>query len=120
MEEVVRSDVQIQGVISFVRLIELLEARAGSSRTTKMWTHNLVNTVIIMVNVSPGGHEENWVLHIVTAEDMLPYFRSVGCHNYVRYAAFYVHYTKGLDPVLMKELQYGAFVRHIPCIYNST
>ena len=85
MEEVVRRDVQIQGVTSFVRLIELLEARAGSSRTTKMWTQNLVNTVIIMVNVSPGEHEENWVLHIVTAEGMLPYFRSAGCHNYVRY-----------------------------------
>ena len=50
-----------------------------------MWTQNLVNTVIIMVNVSPGEQEENLVLHIVTAEGMLPYFRSAGCHNYVRY-----------------------------------
>ena len=51
---------------------------------------------------------------------MLPYFRSAGCHNYSRYAAFYVHHMKGLDPVMMKKLQYGAFVRYIPGIYNST
>ena len=51
---------------------------------------------------------------------MLPYFRSAGCHNYARYAAFYVHHMKGLDPVMMKKLQYGAFVCHIPGIYNST
>ena len=41
-------------------------------------------------------------------------------HCYARYAAFYVHHTKGLDPVMMKTLQYGAFVCHIPGIYNST
>ena len=51
---------------------------------------------------------------------MPPYFRSAGCHNYARYAIFYVHHMKGLDPVMMKKLQYGAFVRHIPGIYNST
>ena len=27
---------------------------------------------------------------------------------------------KGLDPVMIKKLQYGAFVSHIPGIYNST
>ena len=51
---------------------------------------------------------------------MLPYFRSAGCHNYARYAVLYVHHMKGLDPVTMKKLQYGAFLRHIPGIYNST
>ena len=51
---------------------------------------------------------------------MLPYFRSAGCHNYTRYAALYVHHMKGLDPVMMKKLQYVAFVRHLPGIYNST
>ena len=62
--------------------------------------------------------EGDWVLHLFAAEAMLPYFRSAGCHNYARYAAFYVHHMKGLDPVMMKKLQYGAFVRHIPGIYN--
>ena len=51
---------------------------------------------------------------------MLPYFRSAGCHNYSRYAAFYVHHMKGLDPVMTKKLQYVAFGRYIPGIYNST
>ena len=34
-------------------------------------------------------------------------------------STFYVHHMKLLDPVTMKTLQYGAFVRHIPGIYNS-
>ena len=46
--------------------------------------------------------------------------RSAGCHNYAHYAAFYIHHMKVLDPVLMKKLQYGAFVRHITGSYNST
>ena len=120
MEEVLRSGVQIQGVTSFVRLVELLEARTGRNRTSKMWTDNLVKTVIIMMNFSRGGHEGNWVLHLLAAEATLPYFRAADCHNYARYAAFFVHNTKGLDPVMMKKLQHGAFVRHITGIYNST
>ena len=78
-----------------------------------MWTYNLVTTVI-------EDMKENWVHHILAAEAMLAYVRSAGCNNYQRLAAFYVHHMKGLDPVTMKKLQYGAFVRHMPCIYNST
>ena len=55
VEELLRDVVQEPGVISFTRLIEVLEARASSSRTTKMWTENLVKTVIIMMNFSRGG-----------------------------------------------------------------
>ena len=91
MEDVLRSGVQLKGVTSFVGLVELLEARAGRNRTSKMWTDNLVKTVIIMMNFSRGGHEWNWVLHLLAAEAMLPYFRAAGCHNSARYAAFYVH-----------------------------
>ena len=54
----------------------------------QMWTDNIVKTVIIMMNVSCEGHEGDWVLHLLVAEAMLPYFRSAGCHNYARYAAF--------------------------------
>ena len=82
-----------------------------------MWTDNLVKTAIIMMNFSRRGHEGNWVIHIIlAAEAMLPYFRSVGCHNYAHYAAFYVHHMQLLDPVMMKILHYVAFVRHIPYI----
>ncbi len=90
VEEVLRSVVLIQRVTSFVRLIELLETRAGRNRTAKMWTDNLVKTVIIMMHFSRGGHEGDWVLHLLAAEAMLPYFRSAGCC----YAAFYVHHMK--------------------------
>ena len=73
-----------------------------------------------MMNFSGGGHERNWVLHVLATETMLPYFRYAGWHDYARFAAFYVYHMKGHDPVMMKTLQYGAFVRHIPGIYNST
>ena len=94
VEEVLHIVVQIQGVASFAGLIELLEVRAGLIRTTKMWPDNVVKKVIIMTNFSRGGHKGDWVLHLLAAEAMLPYFRSAGCHNYARYAAFYVHHMK--------------------------
>lgn len=120
VEELLRGVVQEQEVTSFARLIEVLEAQASHSRTSKMWIDNLVKTVIIMMNFSRGGHEGDWAVHHFAAEAMLAYFRAAGCHNYARYAAFYIHHMKSLDPKMMKKLQRGAFVRHIPGIYNST
>ena len=118
VEELFRDVVQEPEVISFTLFIEVLEARPSSSRTTKMWTDNLVKTVIIMMNFSRGGHEGDLALHLFAAEAMRPYFRSAGCHNYARYGAFYVHQMKGLNPEMMKKPQQGAFVRHIRGIYN--
>ena len=73
-----------------------------------------------MMNFSRGGHEGDWALHLFAEEVMFPYLRSAGCHNYARYGAFYVHQMIGLNPEMMKKLQQGAFVRHVPGIYNST
>ena len=72
-----------------------------------MWIDNIVKTVIIMANFSRGGHGRDWVLHLLAAEAMLHYFRSAGCHNYARMAAFYVHHMEGLDPVMLKKRQYS-------------
>ena len=76
----------------FVRLVKLLETIAGRSRTTNTWTYNLVKTVIIIMNFSHEGREGNWVVHLLDAGATLPYFHSAGCHNYTRFAAFYVHH----------------------------
>ena len=65
----------------FVRLVKLLETIAGRSRTTNTWTYNLVKTVIIIMNFSRDVREWNWVLHLLDAGDMLPYFHYAGCHN---------------------------------------
>ena len=43
---------QIQVVTSFVSFVELLETRAGLSRTTKIWTDNFAKTVIKIINLS--------------------------------------------------------------------
>ena len=64
-----------------------------------------------MVNFSRGGYVGDWVLHILAAEAMLPYFRSAGCHNYARYAAFYVHHMKWLVTVLLNQLQWQTLLQ---------
>ena len=110
----------LEGVDSFSRLIIVLDARASHSRTTKLWSDNLVKTVIIMMIFSRAGHEDDWALHLYAEEAMLLYFCAAGCHNYARYAAHYVHQMKGLNPEMMKKLQHGAFVWNIPGIYNAT
>ena len=37
---------------------------------------------IKMVNFSRGGHEGDWVIHLLAGKAILPYFSSAGCHNY--------------------------------------
>ena len=118
-EELLRDVVQQQSVTSFTRLIELLDGRASRSRTTKVWIDSLIKAVIIMMSFSRVTHEGDWALHLLASESMLPYFRSAGCHNYARYAAFFDHHMKGLSPDVVKKLQNGAFVRHVRGIYNS-
>ena len=88
VEKLFRDVVQEPEVISFTRLIEVLEVR-----------HH-VKTVITMMNFSRGGHEGDWTLHLFAADVMLP----AGCHNYGRYGAFYVHQMKGLNPEMMMKL----------------
>ena len=51
--------------------------------------------------------------HMSAAEEMLPCFHAAGCHNYAHYSQFDVHPIKGLNHVLMKKRQDGAFVCHI-------
>ena len=58
----------LEGVDSFPHLIIALDARA-----TKLWSDNLVKTVIIMMIFSGAGHEGDWALHLYAAEAMLPY-----------------------------------------------
>ena len=58
----------LEGVDSFPHLIIVLDARA-----TKLWSDNLVKTVIIMMIFSGAGHEGDWALHLYAAEAMLPY-----------------------------------------------
>ena len=75
----------LEGADSFSHLIIVLDARASHSRTTKLWSDNLVKTVIIMMIFSRAGHEDDWALHLYAEEAMLPYFCAAGCHNYARY-----------------------------------
>ena len=75
-EKLFRDVIQEPEVISFTRLIEVLEVRASCSRTTKLLTDNgdhnhHVKTVIIMMNFSRGGHEGDWALYLFAAEAML-------------------------------------------------
>ena len=119
-EELHRSVILEEGVSSFSGLMAALDRHAARSRTAKLWKDNLIKPSIIMMSFSRAAHEGDWVLHISAAEAMLPYFHAAGCHNYARYGQFYTHHMRGLGTKLMKKLQKGAFVRHIPGIYNST
>ena len=112
---------QEEHVSSFSDLIRLLDDRSSRSKTTRLWTDNVIKTTLIMMNISRAGHEADTSLHISAAEAMLPYFRFAGCHRYSRYGAFYVHHIKSLPKAtLQKVLREDFFMRHIPGVYNAT
>ena len=119
VEEILHNVVLQDGMARFDFLISVLDTHAAQSRTTSIWTDILSKGVFIMMSFTHASHEGDWLLHLLAAEAMLPYFHSAGCYNYARYGAFYLHHMKGLSPELMKKLNTGSFVRHIPGIYNS-
>ena len=111
VEEMLRSVVLIQGVTSICSPHRI-------TRSPKMWTVDIVshhNDELLSWRTWRGlsSSSRGCRSHVT----LFPFCRF---HNYALYAAFDVHHMKGLDPVMMKTLQYGAFMRHIPGIYYST
>ena len=90
----------VKQVLRSVIMTEL-DKRASCSRTVKLWRDSLVKPVIIMIR------------HMSAAEEMLQCFHAARCNNYAGYFQFDVHHIKGLNHVLIKKLQDGAFVCHI-------
>ena len=121
VQELLQCVVQDRNVSSFSGLIELLDDRASQSRTSRLWTNNVIKPTFIIMNFSRASHEADTSLHISAAEAMLPYVRFAGCHRYSRYGTFYVHHIKSLPKsTLEKVLKEDFFMRHIPGIYNAT
>ena len=59
-------------VMSMDDLISCPNGRSAHSKTTKLWTDNLIKPVFIMTAFVRGAHEQNLPLQISAAESMLP------------------------------------------------
>ena len=73
VEELLQCVVQDRNVSSFSGLVELLDNRASQSRTSRLWTNNVIKPTFIIMNFSRASHEADTSLHISAAEAMLPY-----------------------------------------------
>ena len=67
VEELLECVVQDEQVSSFSDLTRLLDDRASQSRTTRLWTNNVIKATLIMMNFSRARHEADTPLHISAA-----------------------------------------------------
>ena len=69
---------------SFDGLMAVLEDKAKTSRTAKLWVENLIKSVMIMMMFVRAEREADWPLHLWSVKEMMPYFFAAGHFNYAR------------------------------------
>ena len=82
------SVVKLEAVNTSYALIDYLDSLSIKSKSTKHWIDNSIKPVMIMMLCSRANQENEWLLHLLAVDAMLPYFRAARCHNYARYASF--------------------------------
>ncbi len=118
-EEMLRNLLQQNPEITSIDdLPNCLNERSERSKTTQLWRDTLVNGVFIMTAFVRGAHEQDVPLQLAAVKARLPYFAAAGCHNYLRYGSFYIHYMESLPAECLKQLKNDCGLRLIPGLNN--
>ena len=107
------------GITSMEHLLNCLKERSERSKTTKLWSDTLIKGLFIMTAFVRGAHEQDFPLQLAAVKAMLPYFAAAGCHNYLRYGSFYIHYMESLPTECLAALKNECGLRLIPEFNNS-
>ena len=83
-EEVLKHIPAEQHFKSTDELITALDERAQHSRTVKQWVDVLVKPVLLILNFVRTEREGNWLLHLATFKEIMPYCFATGHGNYAR------------------------------------
>ena len=100
--------------------MSILEEKAVTSRTTRLWLDAFIKPVLIMLLFIRAEREGEWPLHLLAVSRMLPYF-AAACHwNYLRYGVVYLkRMTKMPHELLEHFLNKEHVMRHQPGLWNA-
>jgi hypothetical protein len=62
--------------------MQILEAEASKSQTTKLWVDVLIKPVLLTMMGIPAEREDNEPLHLASYNQMMPYFDRAGYVNH--------------------------------------
>ena len=102
------------------QLMAELDAKAGESKTTKLWADGLIKPVFLTMLYIRAEREADWPLHLLAVQRMLPYFFASNHVNYVRYGLYYLKTMQRLPPDILSKFLDGQHVmRHKPGFWNG-
>lgn len=87
-EEILRDIVAVHDFKSTEELVQVLDEIAKQSKTAKLWVDVFIKPVLLMMNFIRAEREGDWLLHLATFRDMIPYYFAAGHMNYARYGLY--------------------------------
>ena len=101
-------------------LMKALEERATQSKTAKLWVDVLIKPVFLMMSYIRAEREGDWLLHLATFKQMLPYYFASSHVHYARYGLYYLRTMEKLPPHVLSHFLKGEHVtRHVQGIWNG-
>jgi hypothetical protein len=111
-EEVLRGVLEDHHFNTKDELIEFLEERANQSKTVKLWLDVLIKPVFIMMSFIRAEREGDWLLHLASVRQTMPYFFAAGHTSYARYGLYYRRSMENLPPHILNHFMKGEHVMH--------
>lgn len=87
-EAVLRSIIPLGQFQTADGLMKALEAIARQSKTVKLWVDVLIKPVMLMMAYIRAEREGDWLLHLATFRQMIPYYFAAGHVHYARYGLY--------------------------------
>ena len=88
----------IESVESTIELISLLKETHKESKTAQVWIKNFLQPLFIVLRFIRAEREGEWLLHLATVREMIPYFFAAGHEHYARHATSYLLEMEALPP----------------------
>jgi hypothetical protein len=90
-------------------LIEFLEERAKQSEAG---LDVLIKPVFIMMSFIRAEREWDWLLHLASIRQMMPYIFAAGHTSNARYGLYYLRSMENLPPHILDYFMKGEYVMH--------
>ena len=101
-EELLR-DTSMDSINSTNHLIHVLEETHSESKTALTWIRNFLKPVFLIMQFIRAEKEGEWLLHLATVREMIPYFFSAWHHHYARHGTSYLLEMEALPQEGVKE-----------------
>ena len=118
VEELLQND--IQELLGSDELSSFIDDISRKSATATHWIDNLIKPTFNWLLFVRAEREGEWLLHLTSVKEMLPYFYAAGHHNYARHSSYYLRNMETLPCEVLEKFMEGEHVtRHQEGYWNG-